>query len=258
MVHLWCSKRPNDVGLDLYGRPSGSIWFYIPTLYRKRVTILNLLSVGFHFSLQGARLLWNDYRRSHSSPGTVVLNICLAGTITFGILGGLYQGHMEGQLRKRQPESFAPALNFYIAKGVRMWREGGYRTLSEAAIAQYHAYCEDRQNQAARLTKTGLQGMSLGNSCALYWRRSFGDLSTKSPDTSGSPDIECTGNQTHAKDARRSRVQRAASANHQRKNSSGRPQLDAVMINSSCQMSQPLPAASIRIEQDVDTVDYAV
>jgi len=140
MVHLWFPRRPNDVGLDFYGRPSDAIWFYIAHKERRRIVAFMLLSVAFHLVLQGARIYWSDYQGAHTYPGQVVMNICLVGTVGLGLTAGVYQGINEEKLRKQRPDAFAPAFTFYVARGFRRWRAGGNGSLWDNMRTEYRTF----------------------------------------------------------------------------------------------------------------------
>jgi len=181
MIHLWFSTRPNAVGLDFYGRPAGSIWFYIPHSERKRIVTWNLLSIAFHVVLQSCRaFLWSDYKGAHEMPGTLVINIALTGTIGLGVCAGVYQGQCEGKLRKQHPDIFAPAAIFYVMSGYKKWRDGGNGSMSEIARHEYRTFIEDRRKQTMKctnpltngvlvmlLTQTSLADSSVPNSACL-------------------------------------------------------------------------------------------
>ena len=123
-VHLWGTSRSSAVGHDLYGRPTGAIWFYVPQARRKRLVVLYLLNCVCQYVNQLSRIAYPTYESSNSMPGRVWVNVFFVGSFAFGIWGGVSQLVQETRLHRALTPWFGPGPVDLAKEAVRLKRAG--------------------------------------------------------------------------------------------------------------------------------------
>lgn len=107
-VHVTGCSRSCAVGLDLYGRPTNGIWFFIPPHKRRWVTALAMANAIFQYATQATRIVWPSYADSQTPAGLICINATFGLSIICGMSSGMFQGCCEDGVRKLYPGRFPP------------------------------------------------------------------------------------------------------------------------------------------------------
>lgn len=122
-VHLTgCSGRVNTVGHDLYGASTTDIWFHIPLGHRAGIVLFMLLNCIAQYINQIFRIIYFDHVKADGWPGVLLVNLFFGLSFLCGIIAGIYQGQMEGRLRKARPRAFGPTPVEQLKRHYHRWR----------------------------------------------------------------------------------------------------------------------------------------
>ena len=143
LIHvLPCNSRCADVGLDFYGRPTDSMFFWIPTQHRAAIVSLLILASLLQFLQQLFRGLYTSYQASEKElPGNVLIISSFAGSIVCALCGGIYQFVQLFKLHEREPETFPPsAIVMAIKHFMHAWRHGdkGCCSVMHGSLVEFH------------------------------------------------------------------------------------------------------------------------
>ena len=136
-------RTPRAQGLDLYGRPTDAIWFYLARRTRKRLIVAFLLNCVFQYLNQATRIIFPDYESSNSWPGVLWVNIFFGLSFAMGIGAGIGQLLSESRLRSRLPQYFGPGPIQLAREASRLYKQGNsVRSIGSklrSTIADFHA-----------------------------------------------------------------------------------------------------------------------
>jgi len=106
--HLTLSGRSCAPGLDLYGRPTDSVWFHMPEKRRMGVILALLGNIFFQVCLQIAAIRYYSYSLDQSAPGTLLGLTFMLSSIGCAICGAFKQSTAEHDMHKSDPDRFPP------------------------------------------------------------------------------------------------------------------------------------------------------
>ena len=107
-VHLSCSPRSCEVGLNLYGQPTEEIWFHIPPNKRRVIVGLLVVNSFAQYTNQTMRIIYSTYERQSTFPGNLLTSVFFFTSFSCAIVAAIRQLHAEGAIRKAQPGRFPP------------------------------------------------------------------------------------------------------------------------------------------------------
>jgi len=106
--HLKCSRRSCEKGLDLYGRPTESVWFHVSP--EKRLLVIRLLlgNIFFQVLLQAFAIVFFSYELDQSTPGTLSGVVCVILSIGCAVAAAVIQSKEEHAVHLAEPDKFPP------------------------------------------------------------------------------------------------------------------------------------------------------
>jgi hypothetical protein len=73
--HVYCSRRPNEEGVDFYGRPTDALWFNLSKATRRKISLGLNLAWMCHFAALATHIVWPEYIDGQSWPAVLYHNL---------------------------------------------------------------------------------------------------------------------------------------------------------------------------------------
>ena len=127
--HVFCSRRPSNVGLDFYGRPTTAVWFQISRTSRRYIAVLVNVAWMCQFLALAAHLQHQTYATSRlGSAGFIFQTVASGVSSSTLVLAVLIQIRAEErvmtQARKTAGLPPAPSLWRGLRVALQRWRAG--------------------------------------------------------------------------------------------------------------------------------------
>jgi hypothetical protein len=110
-IHVFGWGRPyrdNHDGKDLYGRDSRDVWFHIPLMHRRTISVILLLNCVFQYINQLTRIIFWSYAKQNRFPGNLWTNIFFVLSMLCAGIGAAHLIVIEGRVRRLKPDLFEP------------------------------------------------------------------------------------------------------------------------------------------------------
>jgi len=146
------------VGVDFYGKRTGSLWFHLPCATRKRIATINLFALIVQIPDCICHVIFSTYLSLQVWPGVLLTNIWLVLQIGCQGYASCLQGNAEARVRREQPGRFAPTLGEFLAESIRRWRteiEPMQRTLCCGPGAFHRFLREEMQKHVEQAKRYG-------------------------------------------------------------------------------------------------------
>jgi len=136
--HVYCSRRPNEEGVDFYGRPTDALWFNLSKATRRKISLGLNLAWMCHFAALATHIVWPEYIEGTTWPHVLYHNLPEVLSLFFQISAASAQYRAEDRLIEEEPERFPPKPLTLVLSGWRKWRSGEFEgTLMRAIAAQF-------------------------------------------------------------------------------------------------------------------------